>query len=164
MTLMSRKVDYALLILSHLHSHSSGASAREIHERFGLSHAFVANILKLLCNKGFVSSHRGVKGGYVLQRPLEEVHLTDVLDALDEAFHLTECTHDGAEETCTVESICPVRSPLARVHERIREFLARITLAELFAPCQQESYTELGLTVGSGLNSPVLPLGTTSRS
>src|SRR5262249_10900897 len=45
MTLMSRKVDYALLILCHLHRLPAGACAREIATRFRLSRAFVANIL-----------------------------------------------------------------------------------------------------------------------
>ena len=62
-TLLSRKTDYALLILSHLSERPAGGSAREIADRFGLSKAFLANILKELCQKGFVSSHRGVKGG-----------------------------------------------------------------------------------------------------
>ena len=68
MTLLSRKADYALLILSHLHRRPEGATARAIADKFELSRAFVANILKELCNKGFVVSHRGVKGGYSLGR------------------------------------------------------------------------------------------------
>ena len=61
-------------------------SAREIAARFELSRAFVANILKLLCGKGFVTSHRGVKGGYVLERPADEVTLAELMDALDDSF------------------------------------------------------------------------------
>src|SRR5260221_11481018 len=90
MALMSRKVDYALLILSHLHGKREGACAREIADRFGLSRSFVANILKDICHKGFVTSHRGVKGGYILQRPAEDVSLADLMDALDDRFHLAE--------------------------------------------------------------------------
>ena len=63
MTLLSRKTDYALLILWYLHGHPTGGCARTIAEHFGLSRAFVANILKELCQKGFVGSHRGVNGG-----------------------------------------------------------------------------------------------------
>src|SRR5215204_1758076 len=53
-TLLSKKTDYALLILSHLHDRPEGDSAREIADRFGLSKAFLANILKELCQKGFL--------------------------------------------------------------------------------------------------------------
>src|SRR5205807_8446173 len=65
MTLLTRKVDYAILVLSYLHHHPEGGCAPEIADGYSLSRAFVANILKELCHKGFVTSHRGVKGGYV---------------------------------------------------------------------------------------------------
>src|SRR5436190_17063402 len=102
MTLMSRKVDYALLILSFLDQKPEGGCAREIADRYGLSKGFVANILKLLCHAGFVASHRGVKGGYVMLRPAEQINLAELMDDLDETFHFAECTKAvGMGDTCT---------------------------------------------------------------
>jgi Rrf2 family protein len=149
---MSRKVDYALLILSYLHNHPSGASAHKIAGEYGLGRAFVANILKLLCRNGFVESHRGVKGGYVLRRPVGEVRLSDLMDALDDSFHLTTCNGD---EVCTVQHICPVRSALTEVHQRIREVLRNVTLAELFRPAAVPGETQFGLEVGHVLGTPL---------
>jgi len=146
MTLLSRKVDYALLILSYLYRQPEGGSAREVAAQFGLSRAFVANILKLLCHQGFVTSHRGVKGGYVLQRPAEEMRLADLMDALDDAFHLTECTKHATEDDCSLMNVCPLRHAIAEVHERIREVLRNVTLAELFKP-QATGQTQFGLTL-----------------
>src|SRR5207237_6833739 len=83
MTLMSRKVDYALLILSYLDQKREGGCAREIADRYELSKGFVANILKELCHNGFVASHRGVKGGYALRRPAAEVSLAELREALE---------------------------------------------------------------------------------
>jgi Rrf2 family cysteine metabolism transcriptional repressor len=131
MALLSRKVDYALLILSYLHHKTEGGCARIIADQFGLSRAFVANILKRLCNKGFVISQRGTKGGYVLHQPADEVYLTDVMDALDERFHLAECCQELADEGCIVFGVCPIKGPMAQIHHRIRDMLANITLAEL---------------------------------
>ena len=138
MTLLSRKTDYALLILAFLHQHREGGCAREIAERFGLSRAFVANILKELCQKGFVVSHRGVKGGYVLQRPLEEVNLAEILEALDERFRLASCTgHSGTvvgDDGCWISPICPIKGPIAEVHARIIEVFRTVSLADLLQP------------------------------
>jgi Rrf2 family protein len=135
MTLLSRKVDYALLILSYLHHHPEGGCAREIAAQFELSRGFVANILKLLCHKGFVASHRGVKGGYVLQRSAAELHLTDLMDALEEPFHLAECNKGGTpEDGCALVRICPLHGAIAEVHRRLREVLSKVSLAELFPP------------------------------
>src|SRR5262245_46155936 len=145
MTLMSRKVDYALLILSHLNQKREGACAREIADRFGLSKGFVANILKLLCHQGFVTSHRGVKGGYVLDRPADEVNLAELMEALDDSFHLTECTKPPSHEVCAVTAICPVRGAIAEVHQRIRAVLRTVTLAELFRQSAPSGDRLLGL-------------------
>ena len=91
MTLMSRKADYALLILSYLYQHTEGGTARAIAEQFGLSRAFVANILKELCNEGFVASHRGVKGGYALARDASTISLAELLETVEDGFRLTVC-------------------------------------------------------------------------
>jgi Rrf2 family protein len=147
MTLLSRKVDYAILILSYLHQRVEGGSAREIADRFELSRSFVANILKLLCHKGFVASHRGVKGGYALHRSADEIKLAEVMDALDEGFHLTPCTKIGPEEICSVAHNCPVRGGIANVHLRIREILRTVTLAELFRPVAPADGTQFSLEV-----------------
>src|SRR5213080_504137 len=122
MALLTRKVDYAILVLSHLHQTPEGGCAREIAARFGLSRAFVANILKELCHKGYVASHRVVKGGYVLQRSADRVNLADFIEAMDDPFHLTVCT-ETESDACTISARCPVRAPLAEVHHRIREVL-----------------------------------------
>lgn len=146
MTLMSRKVDYALLILSHLDHKREGACAREVADRFGLNKGFVANILKLLCRQGFVASHRGVKGGYVLRRPAAEVTLAQLMDALDEGFTLAECTRSGIDP-CSVSAVCPVKGAIAEVHRRIRNVLRDVTLAQVFRPVpgQEQHGLELGL-------------------
>ena len=143
MTLLNRKVDYALLILCYLHHTPEGGCARAIAARFGLSRAFVANILKDLCHKGFVASHRGVKGGYVLQNAAANITLADLMDALDDTVRLAECNQPHPEECCSLAAICPIRSPIAEVNRRIRATLEQVTLAEIFgqesfqAPCLQ---------------------------
>jgi Rrf2 family protein len=152
MTLLSRKVDYAILILSWLARRTEGGSAREIAEAFALSRPFVANILKELCQKGFVTSHRGVKGGYVLLREPRDVTLAELMDALEEPFRLAECNHLASDhDTCSLMHFCPVRGPIAEVHQRIREVLRRVTLAELFRPtCSGTHAVQVGLECRAG--------------
>jgi Rrf2 family protein len=128
--LMSRKVDYSILILAYLHQRDGGACARQISDHYGLSRSFVANILKELCQHGLVSSHRGIKGGYSLHRPAEQISLCELLEALDGPFHLSECTRVGPADCC-FSAVCPVREPIAEVHGRIRELLRGVTLAQL---------------------------------
>ena len=137
MTLLSRKADYALLILSYLYQHKVGGTARAIAEQFDLSKPFVANILKELCGKGFVTSHRGVKGGYALARDAGSISLAELLEAVEEGFRLTVCSHgedEGHTEACSHATACTVKGPMAEVHQRLMGVLRGVTLAELFDP------------------------------
>lgn len=133
MTLLSRKADYALLILQYLHAIGTG-NARAIAERFGLSRPFVANILKELGTKGFVTSTRGVKGGYTLQRSSATITLAELLEAIEEGFRLTICNDHSPAGACEVEHVCPVKAPMLEIHHRIMDVLRNITLADVFAP------------------------------
>jgi len=132
-TLVSKKTDYALLILSYLADRPGGGSAREIADRFGLSKAFLANILKELCQKGFLTSHRGVKGGYSLARPAERISLAELLEALEDGWKLTTCTgqEDQDEHECTVHNLCPIRGPLNEIHKAIVGVLRTVSLADV---------------------------------
>jgi Rrf2 family protein len=148
MSLMSRKVDYALLILSHLDQKREGGCAHEIADRYGLSKGFVANILKQLRHAKVVSSHRGVKGGYVMARPAEQISLAELMEVLDEGFHLAECTKPmGMSDTCTVAAICPVKGAIADVHRRIRDLLRGVTLAEVIRPQSAVNPAVFGLNL-----------------
>ncbi len=153
MPLLSRKVDYALLALSYLHHQPEGGCARVIAARFALSRAFAANVLKVLCRKGFVRSQRGMRGGYVLARPAGDTCLCELLEALDEPFHLAECNRSLAPNevgACSFVSVCPVRGAIAEVDRRIREVLRTVTLADLFRSggAGGAGTTQFGLAVG----------------
>ena len=132
MPLLNRKIDYALLILCYLHHKGEAGCAREVASRFGISRPFVANILKDLCQKGFVLSHRGVKGGYLLKPQTAQSTLADLIGALDDTVQLAECNTDAPEACCSLATQCPIRAPIAEVHNRIREVLEGVRLVDLF--------------------------------
>ncbi|MGL4554751.1 MAG: RrF2 family transcriptional regulator [Gemmataceae bacterium] len=144
MALFTRKVDYALVVLSYLHHRPEGACARVIAERFGLKPAFAAKVLKLLCSAGLVRGQRGLNGGYVLRRPAEQIHLVELLDAMEEPFRLTACSHDG-DDPCELAGSCPVRGAVGEVDRRIRAVLTSVTLGELFREPPAEPPIEYGL-------------------
>jgi Rrf2 family protein len=132
MPLLNRKIDYALLILCYLHHKSAGGCAREIAGRFGISRPFVANILKDLCRRGYVYSHRGVNGGYRLLQQTGEQTLADLIDALDDVVQLAECNTAQPEDCCSLAAQCPIRAPIAEIHNRIRAVLESVKLLDLF--------------------------------
>ena len=150
MSFFSRKMDYALLVLSHLHGNPDGSSAREISAKFSISRPFLANIMKTLCHHGYLSSHRGVHGGYVLIRKPKDITLADIMQSLDEPFHLTDCSKDIEKQTCSARTFCPIRTGMSGVHDRIRTILKDVTLAEILDPTIRPSISrQFGLELVS---------------
>lgn len=134
MILISRKVDYGILALCHLAHQPTGSSAREVASRFGISRPFIANILKVLCHQGIVESTRGINGGYRLARPAREILLAQIMSSLDGPFAFMSCANDSEPPTgCTLTPMCPARSPLKMVHDRIVATISKVTLEDLAA-------------------------------
>jgi len=146
MPLLNRKVDYALLILCYLHHKLDGGCAREIAARFGLSRPFVANILKDLCQQHYVDSHRGVKGGDLLRPEVRERTLADLIEALDDTVQLAECNTVPPDGCCEVMECCPIRVPIAEVHQRLRAVLEDVRLGDLFAKSTMDRPVQLDLS------------------
>jgi Rrf2 family protein len=133
MVLLNRKMDYALLILCYLYHKKAGSCAREIADHYRISRPFVANILKELCQHGFVTSQRGVKGGYLAVPAMGGMPLAKLLDELEKPVRLAECNTKEPAECCDLVDSCPIRGPILEVNRRIREVLEGVTLAEIFA-------------------------------
>lgn len=135
---LNKKVDYAIVILSHLATVGKVISATEIASSYQLSRPLAANILKQLTQAGFVTSTRGAKGGYGLAQAPETITIGDVVRAIDGEFALTECTvpyGDGTNDTtCEIAGCCPVRLPLQYVHDRVSRVLDELTFAEITQP------------------------------
>lgn len=136
MILISRKVDYAILVLCELAKPSDARSARGLADRFQLSRPFVANILKELCKHGYVESQRGAKGGYRLAKSPDEVSLAEVIACLEGQFRLMSCSDSQPEDSdqCSLFHICPVKSPLQLVHKKLLTTLRQVTLLDLIEP------------------------------
>lgn len=141
MVLISRKVDYAILVLHDLMQVEQGASARELADRYHLSRPFIANILKELCQEGFVESQRGMHGGYRLAMPASEIRLDQIISALDGSFRLMSCAGEDTPD-CDLTSVCPIRGPLKIIHERMLAALCDLTIEDLAAEPALVALTE----------------------
>jgi Rrf2 family protein len=100
--------------------------------------AYLERIVARLRRAGLVESTRGAHGGYRLARPATEIHMADVVQALEgpvtpmECFAPADevgkvlCSHPGSQERG-----CATRLLWTRVHGGILRALQATTLAEL---------------------------------
>jgi Rrf2 family protein len=138
---LSRRLDYAILAVSHLASRRGDhapVSARALADSSRIPPAILANILKDLTRTGIVRSARGVHGGYELAAAADELSIGGLVRALEGDVRLVECVPmAGASATpatpCQIEANCRVKAPLRRVHERIQELLDGLTIDQLLS-------------------------------
>ena len=131
---LSKKTDYAIILLTHLGEFNDPVSAQKVAEHYQLPYPMVANILKLLVSSGLIKSTRGKRGGYVLARPAKNIILSEIIQVTDSPFTLVECVHD--EYLCKVHQCCPTQRPLIALHNKIQRFIEETTLASIIKDAQ----------------------------
>jgi Rrf2 family protein len=81
---VTSKSRYAVVALAELaRVGSEPVPIGQVAERRGIPVQFLEQLFSTLRRSGFLTSHRGVKGGYTLARPAEEITVLEVVQALD---------------------------------------------------------------------------------
>lgn len=136
---LTRKTDYALVALAALaeqqQEEGEPLSARQIAERHQLPLPLLMNLLKDLHKGKILCSRRGPSGGYLLCHDPGDVHLLDVIEAIEGTVKVALCCdEDNTDDACTacqVMAACPIVKPMQRFNDMLRGFLDKITLADL---------------------------------
>jgi len=133
---MTKQADYGFVLLSRLAGEPGRvANAPDLAGETRLPLPMVSKILKLLARGEVVRSHRGVKGGYSLARPAEEISAAEIVRALEGPVALTVCI-EGSPGECELEPFCQVRGHWQQINVAIESALERISLAELAGPLE----------------------------
>ena len=131
---LNRMTDYAILVLGVLHNrHDSLLSSGHIAEAAQLTQATTAKVIKALVAAELVQTQRGIRGGCQLSRPVSQISVGEVVEAIEGPIALTACV-DGSEEPCSVQHVCFMGGNWNRVNTALREALLSVSLADLFDP------------------------------
>jgi Rrf2 family protein len=102
-------------------------STRQIASELNASEAHLSKVLQRLAKAGLVTSTRGPKGGFMLQRRGEEVRLLDVYEAIEGPLVRNNCLL--GKQIC--DGKCILGDLLETVDRQIGDYLAGTNLAEL---------------------------------
>lgn len=95
---------------------------------------FLELILLELKNKGILQSKKGKGGGYFLDKKPDEVHLGEVIRALDGSLAPLSCVSQMAHrkcDECENEFTCGLRSVMQEVRDSTAKILDGTTLTDL---------------------------------
>jgi FeS assembly SUF system regulator len=132
---LGKLTDYGLVLMT-LIARGEGVSLRTATDLAAESHLplpTVSKLLKELLQSGLLLSQRGVKGGYTLARPSQEIALTEIIAAIEGPVALTECSTD-ASGVCDLEPSCPIMRNQQIINQVVRGVLERISLSDLIQP------------------------------
>src|SRR5437773_4665727 len=101
----SKKADYALIALQHIASRHYGAitrsrivNTREVAEEHNIPVELLAKVLQTLAKSGFIESHNGPKGGYLLAREASTITIAQVLEAIEGPLGITDRSEEHTSE------------------------------------------------------------------
>ncbi len=136
---LSKLTDYAVVVLTEMARIDARArqptvfTAPALADRTAAPVPTVQKVLKLLVKGGVVVSTRGAAGGYALARTPDRITVAQIIQAVDGPIALTDCV-DGAEGSCGVERLCPIRGNWDKVNRAVRVALESVTLADMAMP------------------------------
>jgi len=129
---LSRSVAYALqatLLLAELPSRKPVPCSR-LAQSGQLPERFLLQILRSLVTHGILDSSRGVDGGYALRRPINEISLLDLIEAVDGPIVPNSTTGHGLTLNCQKQ----LRNALDDLNAVCRRELKAIKISTLVAP------------------------------
>lgn len=100
----------------------------EISENQDVPEKFLAKIFQSLSKSGIIRSHRGVKGGFSLARPANEISFREVVEIIHGPYFLAKCFN--IEEICDRKN-CPVKVLLEKAQDALMDVFEEYTVADL---------------------------------
>ncbi len=142
---LSSHEEYGLRCLLQVARQGTDGSATipEISRKEGISVPYVAKLLRILRQGGFVRAVRGKVGGYTLALPPEVIHINDALAILGGRIYEDDfCNrHSGTQGNCVHSTSCSMRSLWRSVQDAVDSVLGAITIRDLLLPDEGAAVT-----------------------
>lgn len=131
---LSRKTDYALLILTALAERPTVyTSLRDLTKEKNMPYRFVSQIVQPLLHAGILESREGAGGGYRLAKEPSAITVQDVVAAEEGGVALAACLDPSKHFACQQKEHCTVRRGMPTVQRLVLQTLSKHTLADLIS-------------------------------
>jgi len=126
--MLPKTAEYALRTVAYLAQDSSqSASADHLSEQTKVPRRYLHKVLQSLAKAQLVQSRSGPGGGYILARPMDEITILDVVNAVAPMERIRHCPLGLPTHT----SLCPLHAELDRSYAATEAAFARVTIGEL---------------------------------
>jgi len=134
---LTHLADYAVVMMTAAARREPCArlTATELSDDTGVPLPTAQKLMQKLAAAGLLVGQRGQGGGYALARPVNEISLADIVEAVEGPIVLTMCA-DGINHECVLDAHCKVKPHMSIVGDAIRTSLSAVSLAQLSSPAK----------------------------
>jgi len=131
---LTNLADYAVILMCEMSHASSRLSAQDLASSTGIPLPTVSKILNLLSRGELLKSHRGIKGGFALTRAADDIHVAEIIEAIDGPIALTSCSEGEKSCDCGFDDICALRPRWQLISGAVRGALQEVSLKDIAEP------------------------------
>jgi Rrf2 family protein len=130
--LLTKKSEYALLSLLSISKHKEPINVDILSKELQISKSFLAKIMQNLAKQNLVISHRGVNGGFALNKSWENITILEIVVAAEEKTpSVFECSPSPDNCPNQVAMLCTIWPLLNNLQLIINDFLEKLTLKDI---------------------------------
>lgn len=163
MALYSAGVEYGLHCLTFLVGNCGDtreASVRDLAELQGVPLDYLAKIFTKLAKAKLVVATEGVRGGFKLARPADEITLLDIVNAIDGRKAIFECRDirgrcalfEGEAPAWALEGYCSIHAAMMTAQKRMEEALAQQTILDIARKVGRKAPAEFNAQLNDWMN------------
>ena len=160
---LSVSVEYGIHCLLYLvddRGDSREASVRDLAELQGVPQEYLAKVFTKLAKARLVVATEGVRGGFRLGRPSDEITLLDIVTAIDGRKLIFDCrdirgrcaVFDGCAPEWATEGMCGINAAMMTAQKRMEDALAQQTILDLARRTGRKAPPEFGAQVADWLS------------
>ena len=128
---LTHLADYAVVLMTAAARREPCArlSATDLAQDTGVPLPTAQKLMQQLSAAGLLVGHRGAGGGYALARPVGDITLADIVEAVEGPFAMTVCSEGRTD--CALDAHCRVKPHMGIVGDKVRGALGAVSLREL---------------------------------
>ena len=130
---LTTKGRYAVMAMADLalYKDNGPTSLSDISLRQNISLPYLEQIFIKLKNSNLVKSTRGAKGGYVLEKPANDIKISNIISAVDEEVKMLNCKKESKKGCNNKSTKCITHNLWDQLDQHINNFFEKVKLQDL---------------------------------
>jgi Rrf2 family protein len=130
---LSMLADYATTLTCTLAQLGNNISSQKLALTTKIEVQTIKKVMRLLRIAGIVTASSGCQGGYQLHKPLADIPLSNLIEAIEGPLSLTKCP----SQACAHQPHCFTQNRWQQIHQEMHGILQRYSLADFLTTEKQ---------------------------